>query len=103
MTVVETSQLPSNPVVESADVAPAMATALTAETGAFYFFSPTNLEVFVKVLDGRAVNGFYWLFYGGLTSLEYTVTVTDVVTGESRTVRNLPGQFSADGNLVAFQ
>jgi len=40
-----------------------------------------NPEVFVKMLDGRAANGRFWLFYGGLTDLEYTVTVTDTLTG----------------------
>lgn len=36
-----------------------------------------NPEVFVKMLDGQAVNGKFWVFYGGLTDLEYTLTVTD--------------------------
>lgn len=40
-----------------------------------------NPEVFVKVLDGRAANGRFWVFYGGLTDLEYRVTVTDTFTG----------------------
>jgi hypothetical protein len=43
-----------------------------------------NPEVFVKVLDGRGVNGYFWLFYSGLTDLEYTVTVTDHRTGERK-------------------
>ena len=37
--------------------------------------NPDNPEVFVKVLDARTVNGEYWVFYGGLTDLEYTLTV----------------------------
>jgi hypothetical protein len=40
-----------------------------------------NPEVFVKILDGRGVNGFFWVFYSGLTDLEYTLTVTDNRTG----------------------
>lgn len=43
-----------------------------------------NPEVFVKVLDGRPVNGRWWVFYGGLTDFEYTITVTDTVTGAAR-------------------
>ncbi len=38
---------------------------------------PSNPEVFVKVLDGRTVNGRFWVFYGGLTDLQYTLTVRD--------------------------
>lgn len=41
----------------------------------------SNPEVFVKVLDGRAANGRFWVFYGGLTDLEYRVTVADTFTG----------------------
>lgn len=34
---------------------------LTPESGAFWFFSPQNVELFVKVLDGRALNGHFWV------------------------------------------
>src|SRR5437868_1500826 len=30
-----------------------------------------NPEVFVKIVDGRTVTGTFWVFYGGLTDLEY--------------------------------
>jgi PKD repeat protein len=62
----------------------------------------TNPEVFVKVLDGRAVNGHFWVFYGGLTDLEYTITVRDTVTGNGRTYFKSGG--SADGgfDVLAF-
>ena len=58
----------------------------------FGFFSipaitgnPGNPEVFVKILDGTLINGEFWFFYGGLTDLEYTLTVTDQGTGAVRT------------------
>ena len=38
-------------------------------------------------LDGRPQNGKLWFFYGGLSDVEYTVTLTDTVTGESRAYR----------------
>jgi hypothetical protein len=31
-------------------------------------------EVLVKVLDGRAVNGKFWVFYGALSNVRYSVT-----------------------------
>jgi|GEM_PF-4083408 len=52
-------------------------------TGTFYFFQPENLELLVKVLDGRAINGRFWVFFGGLTDLPYTLRVRDSVTGDS--------------------
>ena len=40
------------------------AVALTEETGAFWFFRPSNLEVMVKVLDGAGFNGHFWAIVG---------------------------------------
>src|SRR4029079_12297994 len=33
------------------------AAGLTGDTGYFWFFAPTNVEVVLKVLDGRGLNG----------------------------------------------
>jgi len=41
----------------------------------------------VKALDGRAINGKYWLFYGAVTDVGYTLSVEDLVDGQS--VRHL--------------
>ena len=59
--------------------------------------NPGNPEVFVKVLDGRVVNGNFWVFYGGLTDLEYTITVRDFQTGATRSYHKPP--FVADGGF----
>ncbi|MBI2212750.1 MAG: DUF11 domain-containing protein [Acidobacteria bacterium] len=58
--------------------------------------STDNPEVFVKILDGRPINGFFWTFYGGLTDLAYTITVVDKETGEAKTYIK-PGGSSAGG------
>lgn len=55
-----------------------------------------NPEVFVKLLDGREINGQFWVFYGGLTDLDYVLTVTDVDTGDVRTYHK-PAGSSAGG------
>ena len=49
-------------------------------------------EVFVKMLDFRSITGTFLLFHAGLTSLDYTLTVTDTVTGAVRTYGS-PGDF----------
>ena len=61
---------------------------LTDDTGAFWFFTSNNLELVVKVVDGRAVNGKFWVFYGALSNVAYTLTVTDLQTGAVRTYSN---------------
>jgi hypothetical protein len=53
------------------------ATELTDESAAFWFFDHKNLEVTVKVLDGRAVNGHWWVFIANMTDLEVKITVLE--------------------------
>jgi hypothetical protein len=50
-----------------------------------------NPEVFVKMLDGRVVNGHFWVFFAGLTDLEYTLEVTDMTTGSVKSYTKAPG------------
>jgi hypothetical protein len=75
---------------------------LTSDTGYFWFFSPTNVEVTLKVLDGRGLNGHFWVFYGALSNVEYEITVTDTETGRSVTYRNPAGQFGSRGDTSAL-
>lgn len=73
-----------------------------------YFSAPAftgnfgNPEVIVKILDGRPVNGSFWVFYSGLTDLEYTLTITDVVSGASRVYHNPPGSLCGGFDTAAF-
>ena len=53
---------------------------------------PTLPEVIVKMLDYRSITGSYLFFYTGLTSLDYTLTMTDTVTGTVRTYES-PGDY----------
>jgi hypothetical protein len=58
--------------------APAYAVQLTGESGYFWFFDSGNVEVTVKVLDGRAVNGHFWVFVASMTDTPFTLTLTDL-------------------------
>lgn len=78
------------------------ARALTDDTGAFWFFEESNLELMVKVLDGRGVNGSFWVFYGALSDVEYTITVTDTVTDVARTYTNPSGRMASHADIEAF-
>jgi hypothetical protein len=64
------------------------AVAITADTGYFWFFSAANIEVVLKVLNGCSLNHRYWVFAGGLTNVQNTLTVTDTKTGVVKTYRN---------------
>ena len=64
---------------------------LTSDTGLFWFFNSENVELVVKVLDGCAVNGRYWVFAGGLTDTRVRITVTDTLREVVRQYTNPQG------------
>ncbi len=61
---------------------------LTRDTGYFWFFRDTNVEMVLKVLDACAVNNRFWVFSAGLTNVEVDILVTDVLTGQTATYNN---------------
>ncbi len=67
----------------------------TDDSALFRFFSPTNWELLLKVLDGCSVNGHVWVFGASATTLGYSTQVTDTVTGAMKEYRNEPGSLSA--------
>jgi photosystem II stability/assembly factor-like uncharacterized protein len=75
---------------------------LTNGSGGFWFFSPQSVELIVKMVDGRAVNGRYWLFGGALSDVAYTLTVTEVATGGVRTYSNPKGRLASFADTNAF-
>ncbi|MCH9646742.1 MAG: S8 family serine peptidase [Deltaproteobacteria bacterium] len=78
------------------------AVALTEDSGYFTFFNEANIELVVKVLDGRPVNGQWWVFYASLSNVDYTLTVTDRVTGAVKVYNNPPNTFASSADLEAF-
>ena len=75
---------------------------LTADTGYFWFFNSANVELVVKVLDARGVDGHFWVFYGALSNVEYEIVVIDTETGESTRYANPSGDFASAGDTKAF-
>jgi plastocyanin len=54
------------------------------DSGLFYFFSPTNIEMLIKVLNA-CVPPFnhYWVFFAATTNVEFAVVVADTQTGRT--------------------
>jgi hypothetical protein len=75
---------------------------LTSDTGYFWFFSPNNVELALKVVDGRAFNGKFWVFFGALSNVEYTITVTDTDSGAVKTYFNPSGTLASVADTAAF-
>src|SRR5262249_49174316 len=72
----------------------------------FSFPAPTgsldNPEVFVKILDGRIINGEFWVFYGHLTDLIYDLTVTELSTGLVKTYHKDAGAVAGGNDTSGF-
>lgn len=85
---------------KTARVAPSLT---TANTGFFWFFNKENIELAVKVLDGREINGSYWVLYGGLSDVQYEITVEDTVTGETASYENEKGSLCGQVDIEPFR
>src|SRR5436305_6509215 len=64
---------------------------LTPDTGYFWFFADTNVEVVIKVLNACGFNQRYWVYAGGLTNVKVRLMVTDTKTGAVKTYDNPQG------------
>ena len=54
------------------------------DSGLFYFFSPTNIEMLIKVLNACvAPFNHYWVFFAATTNVELAVVVTDTANGKT--------------------
>jgi hypothetical protein len=64
---------------------------LTDETGYFWFFSASNVEAVVKVINGCGLTNSFWVFAGGLTDVNVVLKVTDTKDGTFKTYTNPAG------------
>ena len=81
-----------------------VATGRSADTSLFYFFEPKNWEVMVKVLNGCAINGYFWVYGSASTDVGFTLKVQDLETGAERTYSNPLGELAkgiSDGQAFA--
>lgn len=62
--------------------------ARSRESGLFYFFSPDNWELQVKVLDGCALNGRFWVYAAASTDVGYTLRIEDLERGTAAVYEN---------------
>lgn len=63
----------------------------SGDSADFWFFSPNNREVFLKILDACSLSGNYWEFWSALSNVAYTITVVDTRTGQRQVHTNPVG------------
>lgn len=71
-------------------------------SGYFVFSSTGSVDLVVRMVDGRPDNGYWWIFHGALTPVEYTLTVTDMETGGVWQYTNAAGAFSSGSDTEFF-
>jgi PKD repeat protein len=54
---------------------------LTGDSGYFWFFQASNIELVVKALNGCGIDNAYWVFAAGLTNVRVVLNVKDEQTG----------------------
>ncbi len=74
----------------AATAATAIPLEFAPESGLFYFSSPGNIEMLVKVLNAcnPVLGNKYWVFYAATTNVEFTMTVIDTQTGVVQVYHN---------------
>ncbi len=70
---------------------------------AFGILDAKNPEFVVKILDGRKINGHFWVFYAGLTRARVKLTVTDTLTGASKSYVSQTGSLASQADTGAFK
>jgi hypothetical protein len=67
----------------------------TNESAFFWFFSQSNFEIGLKILNACGINQKYWVFISGLTNQGWTVYIRDTVTGTVKTYSNPLGHLTS--------
>jgi hypothetical protein len=63
---------------------------------------PSDIQVFVKMVDAVGFNNRFWVFLGGLTDLDFTVTVVDTQKGVSKIYNKPAGSTCGWNDTQAF-
>jgi hypothetical protein len=85
------------------DIAPGHVVMLTNDTAYVWFFNQANVEMVLKVINGCALGGNYWVFAGGLTNVQVVATVLNTQTGQVAVINNSLGvPFQTDLNTAAL-
>jgi plastocyanin len=69
--------------------------AANPDSGLFYFFSSSNIEMLIKVINGCALSNTHWVFFAATTNVQFTVTVVDMTTGKTKVYFNPLNQAAA--------
>jgi hypothetical protein len=72
------------------------------DTALFGFSSAQAVEVVVRIQDTRPFAQRFDVYFGGMTDVAYTVSVTDTTTGATRQYTNLTGQVGGGVDRASY-
>ncbi|MDY7094856.1 MAG: hypothetical protein SX243_17930 [Acidobacteriota bacterium] len=78
-------------------------TARDGRTGSFWFFQPSNPELYLKILDGSAINRKYWVFFAPLTDLGVQLAITDTRVGNTVFYHKASGELCGRADTRIFR
>ncbi len=77
--------------IVNAEGSPASAITSDETGGRFYFFGNHDVNILVSVLNGCSLNNGFWVFAAATTDVEFDLTVTDTMTGATKSYSNQLG------------
>ncbi|MEP7010958.1 MAG: hypothetical protein ABJC13_11595 [Acidobacteriota bacterium] len=90
-------------LIAAQDPRPTSALLRSDKSGGFAFpRAPETPVVILSMIDGRATNGKFWVYLGGLASAGYQVKITEVSTGRTKTYDNPAGRLESRADRSAF-
>ncbi len=90
-------------LLAGANPRPALAILRTDRSGTFAFPSAAETPLVVLTMkDGRAANGKFWVYLGGLSRAAYKVKITDLSTGAEKVYSNPVGRLESRADRTAF-
>jgi hypothetical protein len=75
---------------------------LSRNSGYFWFDYSPSVEVAVKILDGRTINGHFWIYWSALTEQAFTLQINDRLTTKGMSYEKPAGSVTAGIDKTSF-
>ena len=92
----------ANPPVEGLLTGKSLVSSTLADTAVFWFDTPLIVELMVRVSDARPFDNNYHIYYGGLSDVEFFISVTDTVTGKTVEYHKGPSSLKGEVDRKSF-
>ncbi len=92
----------ANPPTEGLLTGRSLLSSTLSDTAIFWFDSPLVVELMVRVSDARPFDNAFHVYLGGLSDVEFFITVKDTVTGKSVEYHKLPNSLVGQIDRKSF-